>query len=131
MASAIPVISSTISQGAALLLFGPVLQRSAVDEFGDQILAAFKFSDIVNGQDMRMIERRGELRLPLETPSRRGIRHFLMQEFDRHRTAELGVDRAINHAHPAFTQFFLQTIMIKRLRRGLPDESLPGFRLVG
>ena len=45
---------------------GPILQRAAINELSDQILAAIKIASVMNGENMRMIERRHRLRLALE-----------------------------------------------------------------
>jgi len=45
---------------------GPILQSAAINELSDQILAAIKIASVMNGENMRMIERRHRLRLALE-----------------------------------------------------------------
>jgi len=50
----------------ARLPLNPVLERTAVDEFGGQILPAVEFAHVVDSENMRMIERRRHLRLALK-----------------------------------------------------------------
>ena len=44
----------------------PLAQRLALDELGDDEVRAVDFADLVNGEDVRMVERRGRPRLLLE-----------------------------------------------------------------
>ena len=74
---------------AALLRARPVMQRSAVDELGDQVLSALELAYVVHGQDVRMVQRRGRLRLALEAPSRGCISELVGEELDRDRRCSL------------------------------------------
>ena len=62
---------------APLLGSEPGVERAAVHELGDEVLALIEFAGIVDGEDMRMVERGRHLRLALEAPPRRGIAQFL------------------------------------------------------
>ena len=46
----------------------PLAERAAIDELGDQILAALKITRVVNGEDVGMVERRSHLRFALKPP---------------------------------------------------------------
>src|SRR4029077_19490498 len=48
------------------LVMHPVLQRTAIDELGHQVLSAVDLTAFEDGEDMRMIERRGGQRLLLK-----------------------------------------------------------------
>ena len=52
-----------------LLAPSPFTKCAAVDEFGDQVLTAFKLSRVVYRQNVWMAERRGHLCFPLESPA--------------------------------------------------------------
>src|SRR6059036_1901334 len=53
----------------AFLGAGPIFERAAIDELGDQVLAALKITRVVNGEDVGMVERRSHLRFALEAPA--------------------------------------------------------------
>src|SRR5205823_12743302 len=53
----------------------PLAQRAAVDPLGDDVRAAFELADVVNGEDMRVIERRGRLRFELKATAGGMIGH--------------------------------------------------------
>jgi hypothetical protein len=94
----------------ALFLADPVFERSALDEFGDEVLTFSELSHIMNGQDVRMIERGRHLRLALETPSAGSVGDTVAQELDRDWTIQLGVVRAIDGSHSSFTKRRLNTV---------------------
>ena len=48
----------------------PTGERATVDKFGNQVLAAFKIAGVVNGENVRMVERGSHLRLALEAAAR-------------------------------------------------------------
>ena len=76
----------------ARLPLNPVLERAAVDEFGHQILPAVEFTYVIDGEDVRMIERRRHLRLALKSPASCRIGEVVGEELDRHGPVELGID---------------------------------------
>lgn len=51
----------------------PRCKRSAVDQFGHEVLTAVELADVVDGEDMRVIQRRSCLRFTLEPAARRVI----------------------------------------------------------
>src|SRR5437773_5880616 len=54
-------------QPGAVLPTSPVLERTAVDKLCDEVLLALKFACVVDRKNVGMVQRRGRLRLPLET----------------------------------------------------------------
>ena len=57
-------------------LLAPVAQRAAVHQLGHEVLPSLELVRIVHGEDVRMIERRGEPRFALEAPARRRVREI-------------------------------------------------------
>src|SRR5262245_14042662 len=94
-------------------LFGlnPILQRTAVDEFGDQVLPALELAYIVHSQNVRMIQRRCRLRLALESAAGRRIGQILRKKFDGNRAIQLGIDCAVYNSHPAAADRLDQLVM--------------------
>jgi hypothetical protein len=54
----------------ALRGVNPILERSAVDELRDEILTIVELAGVVDGDDVRMVQRRGRLRFALEPAPR-------------------------------------------------------------
>src|SRR5262245_18075847 len=79
----------------------PLLERAAIDEFRYEVLTPFEFAGIEHSQDVRMVERRGQLRLALESAASACVGQIVGQEFDGDRPIELRVERAIKLAHPS------------------------------
>ena len=98
-----------------------VLQRRALQQFhGDERRSAV-FVDVVNRADIGMIQRRSGLRLAPEAFQRRLVlHHFARQEFQRHLPPQLGILRAINHAHSAAANFLDDAVM---------RDDLPGRKI--
>src|SRR5262249_37939877 len=95
-------------------------QRAAFDEFGrDEMRAArFRndFADLVNGNDVRMIERGGGARLLAEAMDALGIfGEMRRQQFERDLTAQPRVARQIHLAHSSARDLADQVIMPDRL----------------
>src|SRR5437667_2657537 len=61
---------------------------------------------------MRMIQRRCQLRLLLESSARCRIRQLVRQKLDRHRAIQLGVERAVYRPHTARAELRLDPIRI-------------------
>jgi hypothetical protein len=55
------------------LVVRPLPQRPPIDEFGDQILAPVEFSDVMDGENVRVIQGGDQLRLALEALAVRRI----------------------------------------------------------
>ena len=93
-----------------------MLQRCALQQFhGDERRAAF-FIYVVNRADVGMIQRRSGLRLAAETLQRGSIlHHFARQKFQRHLAPQLGVFRAVHHAHAAAANFLDDAVMRNHL----------------
>jgi hypothetical protein len=80
----------------------PFLERAAVDEFSDQVLAAVELAGVVHGEDVRVIERRSRLRFALEPATSGRIRQQqLGEKLDGDRAIQLRVEAAVDLTHPA------------------------------
>ena len=80
-------------------------ERLAVDQFEDEEQPAVRFVEAVDRTDVRMIERREELRFALEPGEAFGIpRDDIWQDLERHVAIELCIARAIDLAHAARAQ---------------------------
>src|ERR1700722_10365393 len=75
--------------------------------------SSFRFPDVVNRADVRMIERRGCLRLSLESLQRLLILgHFFGQELQGHEAREKGVSRFVDNSHATATQL-LEDVVVR------------------
>jgi hypothetical protein len=80
-------------------------QRRTLDQLHHQRTGAFAFFKPVNRRDVRMIERREDLRLAAETGEPVGVaRHHWQQHLDRDIAIERRVASAIHLAHSAGAQ---------------------------
>ena len=108
-----------------------MFQRHALQQFHGDEGHARVLVNVVNRADARMIQRRGCLRLALESFERRLVgRRVLREEFQRNLASELGVLRAVDHSHPATTKLFYDTVM----RDSAADQRLGilhGSRILG
>ena len=108
-----------------------MLQRHALQQFhGDERHARIPVN-VVNGADAGMIQRGRRLRLALE-PFKRGLvgRRILRKEFQGNLAPELGVLRAVDHAHATAAQLLDDAIV----RDSAADERLGilhGSRILG
>jgi hypothetical protein len=79
----------------------PLGQRFALDQLHDQIVDVPITADVVEGADVGVVEARRHARLALETRTHIGLLGELGgQDLDRHVTAEPGVPRPVDLAHP-------------------------------
>ena len=88
---------------------------------------AVGLADLVDGDDVRMVERGGGARLLLEAAhASRLLGELRRQHFERHLAAELGVLRQVDFAHPALPDQRKHVIMAD-LSAGdrLPPFSYP------
>src|SRR3970282_177872 len=60
----------------------PVLERTAVDKLGHEVLSPFEFTDVVNSEDVRVIQGGRQLRLALEAAARGGIGEVVGEELE-------------------------------------------------
>jgi hypothetical protein len=86
----------------AVFGLGPIPERAAVYELGDDVMTTFELADVMNGEYVRMIERRGHLRLALKAPARGGVSQVVGEEFDGDLAVEFSVQRTVNHTHATF-----------------------------
>jgi len=84
---------------AAIRRAEPVAQRPAFDELGHEILPAVDLAGIMNGEDVRMIQRRCRPRFALETAPRGGSGHFIREDLQRDEPIQVGIERAVHDAH--------------------------------
>jgi hypothetical protein len=82
----------------------PVLQGATVHELGDEELAALELASVVDGENVRMIERGGHPRLTLEALARGRIGDRLEQKLYRDRAIELRVVGLVNLTHSSFAE---------------------------
>ena len=77
-------------------------QSPAFNEFGDDVVCAFGFADLIDRQDIWVIEGGcgfGFLNKTIQLI--RVLAEFFIQEFDRHFPIEPGVLGQVDLAHPA------------------------------
>ena len=99
-----------------------VLQRSAIQEFHRDERLPFVLTDLVNGANIRMIQRRGGLRFALEALQGWTILDQIFgKKFQSYKSVEFEVLSFVNHAHPTTTQLLDDAVM----RDGLADHDLP------
>ena len=96
-----------------------VLERLAVEKFhGDEGLAVL-LADVVNGADVRMVQRGGGLRFALETGERLRIaRDILRQKFQRDEAPQARIFGLVHDTHTAAAEFFDDAVV----RYGLAKE---------
>jgi hypothetical protein len=82
----------------------------SVDEFGHQILPAFKLAHVVDREDVRVIQRRRHLRFLLKVAACGGIGQFVGKKLDGDGPVQLGVVRANHHAHASLADGSLDAI---------------------
>ena len=87
-------------------------QREAVEPLHDEIRAfTLERSDVVHGDDVRMIQLRGGARFAPEAAQRRLMaERAAEQHLDRHRSIEPQVARLVDRAHPAFPNQLIQPV---------------------
>ena len=82
-----------------------LLQVAALDQFHSDEIDALCRVDVVNGDDVGVIERRGGLGLLHEAPLTLRIGDPLRrQDLDRHKAAQVRVAGFVDHTHPAFPE---------------------------
>ena len=95
-----PSASSVDSRLGCVLSGNDVGERRPFDQFEDQRLDAVRFLESVDRRDVRMIERREDLRFALEPRETFGVlREEIRQHLQRDVTIELRVAGAIDFAH--------------------------------
>src|SRR6266700_6765257 len=93
-------------------------QRVSLNVFGGNEVRGLCLSNLIDGQDVRMIERRSRLRLLLEAPQAISIRRqFRGQQLERHSAFQPSVFREVDLAHPAGAQQPKDRVVIERLSR--------------
>ena len=78
------------------------LQAAALEQLHRDERLALALVDFENGADIRMVERRGQARLPLESQDRLGVSGKRgLQELERHRSRQPRILRLVDDAHAA------------------------------
>src|SRR5712692_4247988 len=98
--------------GGQRLAGDTVVQRCAFEEFHDEEGLAVAFANVVNGADVRMIQRGSRAGFALQTLERARIAgQFRRQEFEGYVTAEPGIFGLVDNTHPTFSQLLNHTVM--------------------
>jgi hypothetical protein len=82
-------------------------QVHTVHEFHEQVIKSAGLSEVINGDDVRMVQRGEGLRLARKTFGKLRVAHaFRRQKFQRHKTIQGLLPRLIDHAHAAASETF-------------------------
>jgi hypothetical protein len=92
------------------LLTRPIAQRASIYELGDQVLAALELAGIVNGQYVRMVQRRRHLRFALESAPGSGVRQIAGKDLHRDKPVELGIESTVHLAHATLAEKSLDAV---------------------
>ena len=77
----------------------------SLEQLGDRIRGALVAPEIVDGEDVRVVERRDRVRLPLETRERVGVlRQRFGEHLDRNVALQLRIPRLVDLAHAPGTE---------------------------
>ena len=93
-------------------------QRVSLNVFGGNEVSGFCLSNLIDGQDVRMIEGRSCLCFLLKAPQTDSVRRqFRRQELERHSSFQPSVFRKVDLAHPAGSEQLKDRVVIERLSR--------------
>ena len=96
-----------------------MLERFAFQQLHGDERNVFEGINLVDGADVRMVERGGGTRLALKALNRLGIAgKAFRKEFQGHESAQLGVLRLVDHSHAAAAEFFHDPVV----RDGSSDQ---------
>ena len=102
----------------------PLLERRSLQQLHDQKRLSLVLTEVVDGADVGVVERRGGARLALKALEGLAVLgHLRGQELDRHLAAEIGVLGLIDDPHAATSQLGDDSVV----GNGLTDQS--GLRL--
>jgi hypothetical protein len=73
-------------------------------------MGTVELSDVVDRKNMRMVQRRGQLRFPLEPAARLGVSDLGGEELDRDGPLKFGIDSDDHDAHPTLADDVLQPV---------------------
>jgi hypothetical protein len=117
-------LAETITTGQLHFHCAPgdhVLEGGAVEELHGQKGSAVLFSDVVDGADIRMIERRCCLRFALKACQGLGVGgQIIGQELQRHKTMQPHIFSFVNHSHSPSAELLDDAVM----RNGLANHGL-------
>jgi hypothetical protein len=92
----------------------PIGKRAAVDELGDEVLAAVELACVVHRKNVWMVERRRHSSFLLKPPPGVGVEQVLGKELDRHGPIEIQVGAAADDAHAAGGNDAVDAVMADR-----------------
>ncbi len=106
--------------------FEPGVQRLPFEQLHHQVAVPVVLADVVDGRDVRMVERRDRARLAFEPPQPVAVgREGGRQDLDRDAAPEPRIARTIDLAHPAGAEqaddFIRSEMRAFRERHGLAD----------
>ena len=105
-ASAIWIPNSSACSDGQWSPVDEMLQRFTVQKLHSDKSLTFVFANLVNGADIRMVQRRSSLRLALEAFEGLMVAGYIVrQELESNETIEACVFGLINHTHAAATEF--------------------------
>jgi hypothetical protein len=94
------------------------VERLSLDELHDDERVVVLLFDVVDGDDVRMIQRRGCARFVKEPAQTAGVDAGVSrQRFDRDGAAQTGIRRPIDHTHAAAADFFPEAIVRRDVHR--------------
>ena len=108
-------------------------QVHAVHKFHEQVIKSARLAEVVNGDDVRMVQRRQRLRLACEALGKLRIAHPLGREqFQRDEAVQAFLTCLVNHAHAAAAEAF-EDFELRKMRGDLfrRQRRLRGGRVVG
>ena len=108
-------------------------QVHAVHKFHEQVIKSARLPEVVNGDDVRMVQRRERLRLAREAFGELRVAHALRrEEFQRDEAVQGFLPRLIDHAHAAASEAF-ENFELRKMRGDLfgRQRRLRGGRVVG
>ena len=92
-----------VARRHAALLLHDLAQTPSFDVLHDEVVLISLLHGVVDADDRRMVEARGELSLSHEASERVGLREVArVQHLESHRAVEERQVRAVDESHPAF-----------------------------
>ena len=87
----------------------------ALDALHDDEVHPVAGADVVDGDDVRVVQRAGRLGFLNEALFAGGISDLVGgQDLDRHRAVQVGVVGLVNHTHAAFTELRYDPVVVER-----------------
>ena len=108
-------------------------QVQAVHKFHEQVIKPARLPEVINGDDVRMVQRRQRLRLPRETFGKFRVAHaFRREKFQCDETVQGLLSCLVNHTHAAATEAF-ENFKLREMWGDLfgRQRRLRGRRIIG